>query len=426
MSEIIACFGREILDSRGNPTVEAEVWLESGAIGVAAVPSGASTGVHEALELRDGDLTRYGGKGVTQAVKNIDEAISPEIEGMESTEQIELDRTLIELDGTPNKEKLGANAILSVSMATARASAEELGLPLFAYLGGVNAKLLPIPMMNVINGGAHADSGLDIQEFKIVPGGFSCFADALRAGAETFHALKSILHTSGLSIGVGDEGGFAPHIKTAAEALSFIVQAIEKAGYTPGEQIFIGLDSAASAFFKDGKYLIEGQTLDANEMVGYYSSLLDKFPIVSLEDPLAEDDWDGWETLTAALDERVQIIGDDIFVTNPERIVEGIERGIANSVLIKLNQIGTVTETLDAIEIAHRASYTTVVSHRSGETNDTFIADLAVAANTGQIKTGSLCRSERVGKYNRLLRIEEWLGDNAEFPNPVDIYSLNK
>ncbi|HFC97461.1 MAG TPA: phosphopyruvate hydratase [Thermosulfurimonas dismutans] len=416
MGEITAIKAREILDSRGNPTVEAEVFLDSGAFGRAAVPSGASTGTHEALELRDGEKDRYGGKGVLRAVQNINEIIAPELVGLESTEQAEIDRLLVELDGTENKSRLGANAILAVSMAVAQASAAEAGLPLFAYLGGVGARLLPVPFMNVLNGGIHADNPLDIQEFMIVPCGFESFREALRAGAETYHVLKAVLKEKGLSVAVGDEGGFAPQIKDTREALNLLLLAIERAGYRPGEEIALAIDAAASEFYREGRYHLEGRELSAEEMTDFYEGLLNDFPIVTLEDPLAEDDWEGWEILARRLADRVQIVGDDIFVTNVKRIREGLQRKIANAVLIKLNQIGTVSETLQAVELAHRSGWRTVISHRSGETEDNFIADLVVAVNAGQIKTGAPCRSERVAKYNQLLRIEEELGQAALFP----------
>ncbi|QJA06693.1 phosphopyruvate hydratase [Thermosulfurimonas marina] len=420
MGEIVVVHAREILDSRGNPTVEAEVHLESGFSGRAAVPSGASTGTHEALELRDGD-ERYGGKGVLKAVQHINEIIGPELAGLESTDQAGIDRLLIELDGTENKSRLGANALLAVSMAVARASAAEAGLPLFAYLGGVGARVLPVPMMNVLNGGVHADNPLDIQEFMIVPCGFTSFTEALRAGAETYQSLKKVLKERGLSVAIGDEGGFAPQLRNSREALEILLVAIERAGYRPGEEIALALDAAASEFYRQGRYHFEGQEVSAEEMIRFYQDLLRDFPIVSLEDPLAEDDWEGWEALFRELGDRVQIVGDDIFVTNVRRIREGIERKVANAVLIKLNQIGTVSETLEAIELAHRTGWRTVISHRSGETEDTFIADLAVAVNSGQIKTGAPCRSERVAKYNQLLRIEEMLGRAARFAG-CDLY----
>ncbi len=421
MSAIIYVWGRQILDSRGNPTVEVEVGLESGASARAAVPSGASTGSREALELRDGGEAWHG-KGVSQAIENINEIIAPELEGLESLDQVYIDQIMLELDGTDNKSKLGANAILAVSMAVARASAEELGMPLFAYLGGVNAKVLPVPLMNVINGGAHADNNLEIQEFMIVPAGFDTYSSAYQAGAEIYQTLKKILKERGLSTAVGDEGGFAPNLNTHSEALEILVEAIEKTGYKPGEQVYLAIDAAASEFFKDGKYQFEGKLRSAEEMIEYYSGLLEKFPIVSIEDGLAEGDWEGWAKMYQALGDKVQIVGDDIFVTNPRIIAEGIEKKIANAVLIKLNQIGTVTETLQAIDMTHRAGWNTVISHRSGETADTFIADLAVAVNSGQIKTGAPCRIERVEKYNQLLRIEEFLDEVAEFPDPKKLY----
>ncbi len=425
MSEIIACMAREVLDSRGNPTVEAEVYLESGAWGKAIVPSGASTGAHEALELRDNDKGRYRGKGVLQAVANVNEKIAPEIIGFEATDQAGLDLLLLDIDGTPNKAKLGANAMLSVSMATARAAAMETELTLFSYLGGVSARVLPIPMMNVINGGAHAQNTIDIQEFMIVPAVFDTFTESLRAGAEIFHALQKLLSEGGYATGKGDEGGFAPNLSTSHDALDYIVKAIEKAGYKPGENVFISLDAAATEFYTEkGMYAIDGKTLSGDEMIGYYRELLDKYPIVSLEDPLAEDDWDTWISLTSELGKRIQIVGDDLFVTNPVRIQQGIEKGAANATLIKLNQIGTVTETIKAIQLSHRNSYGTVVSHRSGETEDTFIADFVVAMGSGQIKTGSLSRSERICKYNQLLRIEEMLGEAAIFQDAAEIYKI--
>ncbi len=417
MGEIVQVHAREILDSRGNPTVEVEVWLESGASGRAAVPSGASTGTHEALELRDKDEKRYHGKGVLKAVENVNEIIAQELLGLESTAQAEIDKLLIELDGTENKSRLGANAILGVSMAVAQASAKEAGLPLYAYLGGVGATVLPVPMMNVINGGVHADNKLDLQEFMIVPLGAPTFAEALRYGAETYHVLKKVLKERGYGTAVGDEGGFAPNVSSAKEALELLVEAIEKAGYRPGEDIALALDPAASEIFKDGKYVLEGEgkTLSSEEMVAYYRELVDQFPIVSIEDGLAEDDWEGWKSLRRELGDRIQLVGDDIFVTNIKRLARGIEEDIANAILIKLNQIGTVTETLEAIRLAHTSGWRCVISHRSGETEDTFIADLAVAVNSGQIKTGAPCRSERVAKYNQLLRIEEDLGEAAIF-----------
>jgi enolase len=417
MFKISEVFAREILDSRGNPTIEVDVILDSGALGRAAVPSGASTGSREALELRDGDKTRFGGKGVLKAVENVNETIAGEIEGMDAREQSMIDLLMKQLDGTPNKEKLGANAILGVSLAVARAAAETAGLPLFAYLGGPGARTLPVPQMNVINGGAHADNNLDIQEFMVIPAGFPSFSDALRAGVETFHQLKKLLHEKGLTTSVGDEGGFAPNLGSNADALEFIVKAIEKAGYKPGEQIWLGLDTAASEFFENGKYVMAGEkkTLSSAEMIGYYEDLLKRYPILSIEDGLAEGDWEGWESMTRSLGSKVQIVGDDIFVTNPEIFARGIERGIANAILIKVNQIGTLSETLEAIEMAKRAGYRSVISHRSGETEDSTIADLAVATSAGQIKTGSASRSDRIAKYNQLLRIEEDLCDAAVF-----------
>jgi len=418
MSAITEIHAREILDSRGNPTVEVEVVLESGSFGRAAVPSGASTGTREAVELRDGDSKRYGGKGVRQAVKNVIEVIAPELEGTEAAEQAAVDRILVELDGTPNKSVLGANALLGVSLAVARAAADEAGLPLYQYLGGAGARLLPVPLMNVLNGGAHADNGLDLQEFMLVPAGAQSFSEALRTGAEIFHTLKGLLRDKGFSTGVGDEGGFAPALGSNTAALDFLLQAIEKAGYRPAEDVLLALDPAASEFFHGGRYRFraEGKERTSEEMVAFYESLLDRYPICSIEDGLAEQDWEGWVALTRRLGARVQLVGDDIFVTNPAILQEGIARGVANAVLIKVNQIGTLTETLEAIELAKRAGYGTIISHRSGETEDTFIADLAVAVNAGQIKTGSLARGERTAKYNQLLRIEEELGEAASWP----------
>lgn len=424
MSEIVFIKGREILDSRGNPTVEADIQLASGVVARAAVPSGASTGEREAIELRDGDKARYGGKGTLKAVDNIDKIIAPALTGMEATAQNNLDRVLLDLDGTPNKAKLGANAILAVSMAAARASAIELDMPLYRYLGGVNARVLPVPMSNIINGGAHADNNVDIQEFMVMPLGAKTFREALRMNAETFHALKAILKKRGLATGVGDEGGFAPNLESNEAALAVIVEAISAAGYVPGKDVCIALDSAASSFWKDGKYAFEGTLLDSAAMIAYYQKMVEKYPIVSLEDGLAENDWSGWIKLNETLGQKIQLVGDDIFVTNPEIIKRGIAENAANSVLIKLNQIGSVTETIDAINTAHKAGWTCVVSHRSGETGDTFIADLAVALNTGQIKTGSLSRSERVDKYNQLLRIEEELGASAIYPGKAVIKQL--
>lgn len=419
MSTIVEIRGREILDSRGNPTLEVEVALETGEIGRAAVPSGASTGQHEALELRDGDPMRYAGKGVLKAVENVNGAIAEELVGRDVLDQTGIDRALLDLDGTENKSSLGANAILGASLACAKAAADYCGLSLYRYIGGVAANLLPVPMMNVLNGGAHADNGLDIQEFMIVPWGADCFREALRMGAEVFQKLKGVIKARGLNTAVGDEGGFAPLISSHWEALDAIVEAIQKAGYAPGEGVALAIDTAASGFFKNGTYVLKsegGRNLHSEEMVEMYEQMISRYPIVSVEDGLAEEDWDGWALLTERLGEKIQIVGDDIFVTNTKRIAEGILRKVANSVLIKLNQIGTLTETLQAIEMAHRAGYTAVISHRSGETEDTTIADLAVAARTGMIKTGSLSRSERTAKYNRLLRIEEELGTAAEFP----------
>ena len=419
MSAITGVWAREILDSRGFPTIEVEVQLESGAWGRAAVPSGASTGKREALELRDGDSQRYRGKGVQRAVSNVEETIAPEIEGMEATEQVQVDQALLELDGTPNKSSLGANAILAVSLAVARAAADDVGLPLYAYLGGPGARLLPVPLMNVINGGAHADNGLDIQEFMLVPAGAENFSTALRMGAECFHTLREILKEKGLATGVGDEGGFAPALGSNTEALDLFLLAIERAGSRPGEDVFIALDVAASEFAEaGGRYRLarERTVRSSEEMVAFYESLCERYPIVSIEDGLGEDDWGGWGVLTRRLGNRIQLVGDDLFVTNPAIIQQGITNGIANAVLVKLNQVGTLTETMQAVELAKRAGYGTIISHRSGETEDTFIADLAVAMNAGQIKTGSLARSERTAKYNQLLRIEEELGHAASFP----------
>ncbi len=426
MGEIIDVHAREILDSRGNPTVEVEVVLDSGATGRAAVPSGASTGEREALELRDDDKSRYHGKGVLNAVRNVNEVIGPEIIGMYSEEQVQIDRYLCEMDGTDNKSRLGANAILGVSLAVCKATAEELGIPLYRYIGGVNASVLPVPLMNILNGGAHADNNLDIQEFMIVPAGFDRFSEALRAGSEVFWSLKRLLKSKGLNTSVGDEGGFAPDLKTNKEALELILEAIRQAGYEPGQDVFLALDVAASELYQDGKYSFEGKTVTSEEMVRYYENLINEFPIVSIEDGLGEKDWQGWKALTEALGRKVQLVGDDIFVTNTSIFKEGIKQSIANSILIKLNQIGTLTETLEAIEMAERASYTAVISHRSGETEDTTIADLAVACNTGFIKTGSLARSERIAKYNRLLRIEEELGSQAMYPGLRAFYNLGR
>jgi len=427
MSEIIDIYAREILDSRGNPTVEVEVALETGVIARAAVPSGASTGEREALELRDGDKNRYLGKGVLKAVEHVNEIIAVELQGWEASDQIGIDRKLLELDGTDFKSKLGANALLGVSMACAKAAAEDAGLPLYQYIGGSNAKELPLPMMNIINGGEHADNNVDIQEFMIMPAGADSFKEALRMGAEIFHALKKVLKSKGYNTAVGDEGGFAPDLKSNEEALEIIVEAIKAAGYKPGEDILLALDVAASELYKDGKYHLanEKQPLKtAAELVAFYEDLVARYPIVSIEDGMAENDWDGWKLMTEKLGEKIQIVGDDLFVTNTKILKEGIEKGIANSILIKVNQIGTLTETLDAIEMAKRAGYTAVISHRSGETEDTTIADLAVATNAGQIKTGSLCRTDRVCKYNQLLRIEDELEDTAVFRGKEVFYNL--
>jgi enolase len=406
---------REILDSRGNPTVEVEVGLDDGTAARAAVPSGASTGAFEALELRDGDAQRYGGKGVGRAVDNIAERIMDELVGYEASEQRLIDQRMLDIDGTPDKSALGANAILGVSLAVAKAAAKSAGLSLFRYLGGPNAHLLPVPMLNILNGGAHADSNVDIQEFMIAPIGAPTFREALRAGAETYHALKTVLKKNGLSTGLGDEGGFAPNLPANAAALDFIVEAIEAAGYQPGRDIAVALDVAATEFYRDGGYQFEGAAKSAEEMTAYYTKLIETYPIVSIEDPLAEDDWAGWSALTGALGERIQIVGDDLFVTNPERVARGIAERAANAVLVKVNQIGSLTETLDAVELAHRSSFSCMMSHRSGETEDTTIADLAVATGCGQIKTGAPARSERVAKYNQLLRIEEELDDAARY-----------
>jgi enolase len=427
MTIIVDVVGRQILDSRGNPTVEVEVELESGAAGRAAVPSGASTGEYEAVELRDGGDS-YGGKSVLQAVDHVNNEIAEELLGLDATDQRIVDQTLIALDGTPNKANLGANAILGVSLATAHAAAAAVQMPLYQYIGGCNAHVLPVPMMNIMNGGKHADNNVDLQEFMAMPAGAKSFAEALRMGAEVFHSLAGVLRARGLSTAVGDEGGFAPNLGSNEEAIQAIVAAIEKAGYEPGKDVFIALDPAASSFFVDGKYVLagEGRTLDSAGMVDFYANLVDKYPIISIEDGMAEDDWDGFKLMTDTLGGRIQVMGDDIFVTNTERIARGIEMGCANSVLIKLNQIGTLSETLDAIEMAKRAGWTAVVSHRSGETEDVSIADLTVATNTGQIKTGAPSRSERVAKYNQLLRIEEMLAEAAVFPGLSAFYNLKR
>ena len=426
MTAIVDIVAREILDSRGNPTVEADVLLESGVIGRAAVPSGASTGSREAIELRDGDMTRYLGKGVLKAVEHINTEISEAVLGLDATEQAFLDKTLIDLDGTDNKSRLGANAMLAVSMAVARAAAEESGLPLYRYLGGMGGMQLPVPMMNVINGGAHANNTLDIQEFMIIPVGAPSFREALRWGAEVFHALKKIINDKGMSTAVGDEGGFAPSVANHEAAIELILQAIDAAGYTAGEQIALGLDCAASEFFKDGQYHLagEGLALSAQAWTDMLATWCDKYPIISIEDAMAEGDWDGWKILSDRLGKNVQLVGDDLFVTNTKILQEGIDKGIANSILIKINQIGTLTETFAAIEMAKRAGYTAVISHRSGETEDSTIADIAVGTNAGQIKTGSLSRSDRMAKYNQLLRIEEDLGDIAHYPGRRAFYNL--
>jgi enolase len=426
MSAIVDVIAREILDSRGHPTVEADVLLESGVMGRAAVPSGASTGSHEAIELRDADAARYGGKGVLKAVENINTEICEAVIGVDATEQSFVDKTLIELDGTENKARLGANAVLAVSLAVAKAAAEESGLPLHRYLGGAGAMAMPVPMMNVINGGAHADNGLDMQEFMIVPVGFTSFREALRCGAEVFQALRKLLTDRKLSTAVGDEGGFAPRLPKHEVAVKTILEAIEAAGYQPAEQVALALDCASSAFFKDGEYTLaaEGLAMSSSQFVDYLSEWVEKYPIISIEDGMAEDDWDGWKLLTRRLGKKVQLVGDDIFVTNTRLLKQGIDRGVANSILIKINQIGTLTETFAAIEMAKRAGYTSVVSHRSGETEDTTIADIAVATNALQIKTGSLSRSDRLAKYNQLLRIEEDLGEAASYPGRGAFYQL--
>ena len=427
MTEIVSIHAREILDSRGNPTVEAEVLLDGGTKGRAAVPSGASTGEHEAVELRDGDKEVYLGKGVLNAVENVESILAPELKGMDASNQRLIDATMISIDGTENKSKLGANAILAVSMACARASADALKLPLYRYLGGVNARILPTPMMNILNGGSHADSNVDFQEFMVMPTGAESFSDALRWGAEVFHTLKGVLKKKGYNTAVGDEGGFAPSLKSNDEALDLIIDAIQLAGYTPGEDITIALDPASSEFYDkaSGKYIFkksDKRELSSAQMAAYWQSWVEKYPIVSIEDGLAEDDWEGWKYLTEAIGEKVQLVGDDLFVTNTQRLQQGIDQKVANSILIKVNQIGTVSETLDAIELARRFGYTSIISHRSGETEDTFIADLAVGTGAGQIKTGSASRTDRIAKYNQLLRIEEELGQSAEF---LGIESVN-
>ena len=426
MAMITEVYAREILDSRGNPTVEVEVCLEDGAVGRAAVPSGASTGVHEAVELRDGDAERYMGKGVTKAVDNVNDIIAEAIIGLEATRQTEIDELLIRLDGTPNKGRLGANAILGVSMAVAKAAASSVGLPLYLYLGGVAAKELPIPMMNILNGGQHADNNVDIQEFMIMPVGAKSFSECLRMNTEIYHNLKALLKSKGLSTALGDEGGFAPNLKCNSEAIDVILEAVEKAGYKPGKDIMIALDVASSEFYEDGKYNLAGEGLvkTSDEMVDYLADLCAKYPIISIEDGMAEDDWEGWKKLTKKLGKKVQLVGDDLFVTNEERLVEGIKKGVGNAILIKVNQIGTLTETFNAIETAKRAGYTCIISHRSGETEDTTLADIAVAVNAGQIKTGAPARTDRVAKYNQLLRIEEDLGKAAKYNGKKVFYNI--
>jgi len=426
--EIVDVIGRQILDSRSFPTVEVEVVLEDGTIGRAAVPSGASTGIYEAVELRDGEKALYNGKGVLKAVENVNEEIATELIGMNVFDQTYIDKVLIQLDGTENKGKLGANAILGVSLAVAQAASNYLGLSLYQYIGGVNAKVLPVPMMNIINGGSHADNSVDLQEFMIMPVGAATFSDAVRISSEVYHALKSTLNEKNYSTGVGDEGGFAPNLKSNEEAITVILEAIQKAGYEAGKDVFIAIDAASSEFYKDGKYELknEGKTLTAAELVDFYANWVEKYPIISIEDGVAEEDWEGWKILTDRLGGKIQLVGDDLFVTNTSRLNTGIQKGVANSILIKLNQIGTLTETLNAIEMANRAGYTAVVSHRSGETEDTTIADLVVAVNAGQIKTGAPCRSERVAKYNQLLRIEEELGDVAEYRGIDAFFNIKK
>ena len=418
MTAILDIIGREILDSRGNPTVEVDVLLEDGSFGRAAVPSGASTGQYEAVELRDGDKKRYLGKGVQKAVDAVNGEIFAALCGIDATEQLHLDRIMLELDGTDNKARLGANAILGVSMAVAKAAAESQGTPLWRYIGGANAKTLPVPMMNIVNGGAHADNPIDVQEFMIMPVAADNIKEAVRMGAEVFHTLKGLLNADGLATGVGDEGGFAPNLASTDDALGYVIKAIEKAGYKPGDDIHLALDAAATEFYEGGVYNLagEGKKLDAGEMAAYWADLCARFPIISIEDGMDENDWDGWKALTDAVGDKVQLVGDDLFVTNPARLADGIEKGVANSILVKVNQIGTLSETMQAVEMAHKASYTAVMSHRSGETEDATIADLAVALNVGQIKTGSLARSDRLAKYNQLIRIEEALGDNAIYP----------
>lgn len=426
MSIIVDVYAREVLDSRGNPTVEVEVALESGGKGRAIVPSGASTGAYEAVELRDGDKSRYLGKGVTKAVENVNTIIAPEIIGLDALDQVAIDRKMIQLDGTPNKAKLGANAILAVSMAVARAAADALDVPLYTYLGGFNAKTLPVPMMNIINGGEHADNNIDVQEFMVLPVGAPTFKEALRIGAEIFHNLKAVLHDKGLNTAVGDEGGFAPNLGSNEEAITTIISAIERAGYKPGEDVFLGMDVASTEFYKNGKYELagEGRSFTSAEFVDLLASWVEKYPIITIEDGCSEDDWEGWKLLTDKLGSKVQLVGDDLFVTNTERLSSGIDQGVGNSILVKVNQIGTLTETFDAIEMAKRAGYTAVISHRSGESEDSTIADIAVATNAGQIKTGAPSRTDRVAKYNQLLRIEDQLGSTAQYGGKTAFYNL--
>ncbi|MED1917566.1 phosphopyruvate hydratase [Bacillus thuringiensis] len=428
MAMITDIYAREIMDSRGNPTVEVEVYLEDGSMGRADVPSGASTGAYEAVELRDGDKSRYLGKGVLKAVENVNEIIAPELIGMDALDQVGIDMAMIQLDGTPNKAKLGANAILGVSMAVARAAADSLGVPLYNYLGGFNARMLPVPMMNILNGGKHADNTVDIQEFMVMPVGATSFKEALRTGAEIFHSLKKVLGEKGMSTAVGDEGGFAPNLKSNEEAITTILDAIKAAGYEPGKDVFLALDVAATEMFKDDKYHFEGEGVvkTTEEMIAFYEELVNKYPIISIEDGLSEDDWDGWKALTDKLGSKVQLVGDDLFVTNTERLARGIETSTGNSILVKVNQIGTLTETFEAIEMAKLAGYTAVISHRSGETEDSTISDIAVATNAGQIKTGAPSRTDRVAKYNQLLRIEDELADTARFGGRSAFYNLKK
>lgn len=428
MSVIVDVFGREVLDSRGNPTVEVEVILEDGTMGRAIVPSGASTGAHEAVELRDGDKNRYNGKGVLQAVENVNEIIAPEVIGMDVTHQVDIDTLMIEMDGTPNKGRLGANAILGVSLAVARAAANYLEIPLYQYIGGVNAREIPVPMMNILNGGKHADNNVDIQEFMIIPAGASSFAEGLRMAVEIYHTLKKVLNSKGLATAVGDEGGFAPNLPSNEAAIEVILEAIAEAGYQAGKDIFLGLDVAATELYREGKYHLEStqQVLSSEEIVDFYASLVERYPVISIEDGLAEDDWEGWKLLTDRLGKKIQLVGDDLFVTNTERLAQGIERGVCNSILIKVNQIGTLTETLNTIEMARRAGYTCVISHRSGETEDATIADIAVATGSGQIKSGAPARTDRVAKYNQLLRIEEELDTFAIYRGIKTFYNLKK